>query len=354
MTTYKDAGVDIDAADDAKRAMKDAIDTGDKRVLTSLGSFAALVEGKFKGYKQPVLALKMEEPGSKQKLAFEHGFVRSICFDTVNHLVNDIAVMGAVPLYVQDLIICGKLEKSVVTEIVKGFSDACKEQGCVLTGGETTEQPGVLASGTYALAASVVGIVDKPKIIDGSAIKEGDTILSVASNGLHTNGYTLVRTLMEKDPALMESDVAGDTFLAAVMQPHTCYFGALKGLFGDAGLHGLAHITGGGMQGNIDRILPKGLDARIDLETVLIPPVFGAIRTAGSVPDADMLKTYNMGVGIAVVVDPASAETIVTHFREKGHDAYPIGKVVSGHRKVKFEGELQWNRDSEKTKTPGH
>ena len=345
MTTYKDAGVDIDAADDAKRSMKDIVDTGDRRVLNSLGAFASLVEGKFKGYKQPVLALKMEEPGSKQKLAFEHKFVRSICFDTINHLVNDIAVMGAHPLYVQDLIICGKIDKAVVTEIVESFAAACKEQDCVLTGGETTEQPGVLVPGTYALAASIVGIVDKPKIIDGSKIVEGNHVLAIASSGLHTNGYTLVRTLLEKDPELLHSDVAGDTFLAAVMQPHTCYYPGLKGLFENAALRGMAHITGGGIAGNLNRILPKGLDAEIDLETIIVPAIFGAIRDAGKVEDAEMLKAYNMGVGMAVVIDPKGENEIIEHLKTQGYDCYPIGRIIKGHQHVKFEGQLVWKRD---------
>lgn len=345
MTTYKDSGVDIDAADDAKRSMRDAIDTGDKRVLNSLGAFASLVEGKFKGFKQPVLALKTEEPGTKQKLAFAHGYVRSICFDTINHLINDIAVMGATPMYVQDLIICGKIEKDVVGKIVEGFAAACKEQGCVLTGGETTEQPGVLEEGTYALAASIVGVVEKSKIIDGSTITEGDVIIALPSNGLHTNGYTLVRSLFDANPDLMEQDIAGETFLAAVMQPHTCYYKALKGIYGNEGVHGMAHITGGGMQGNIDRVLPKGFDAKIDLDMIMIPPVFGAIKAAGSVPDADMLKTYNMGVGLAIIVDAASADAIIEHMKEHDHDAYAIGKIIKGHQKVKLEGELQWNRE---------
>lgn len=345
MTTYKDSGVDIDAADDAKRSMRDAVDTGDKRVLNTLGAFASLVEGKFKGFKQPVLALKTEEPGSKQKLAFEHGYVRSICFDTINHLVNDIAVMGATPMYVQDLIICGKIEKETVGKIVEGFAAACKEQGCVLTGGETTEQPGVLEAGTYALAASIVGVVEKTKIIDGSTIEEGDVILALPSNGLHTNGYTLVRSLFDATPDMMQDDVDGETFLAAVMQPHTCYYQSLKGLFGNTAVHGMAHITGGGMQGNIDRVLPKGLDAKIDLDMIVIPPVFAALRTAGNVPDIDMLKTFNMGVGLVIIAASASADAVIAHLKEHNHNAYAIGNIVKGHQKVKFEGELQWNRD---------
>ncbi|MDA1209005.1 MAG: phosphoribosylformylglycinamidine cyclo-ligase [bacterium] len=342
MTTYKDAGVDIDAADDAKRSMSESIDSGDPRVLNTLGAFASLVDGKFPGYEHPILVLKTEEPGSKQKLAFDHGFVRSICFDTINHLIDDIAVMGATPQYTQDLIICGKMEKSVVTEIVKGFADACKEQDCVLTGGETTEQPGVLEPGVYALAASVVGVVEKSKIIDGSKIQSGDQIIAVASNGLHTNGYTLVRSLMDKDPSLQTSECAGVTFLEAIMRPHTCYYHALKGLFGNDAVHGMAHITGGGVQGNLNRILPADKNAVVDLSKMQMPPVFHTIREAGSVEDAEMMKTFNMGVGIAIVVSPDAVDDVMKHLKDKGHESFSIGAVTDGEKSVQFEGSLSW------------
>ena len=342
MTTYKDAGVDIDAAESAKKSMKDSIDRGDGRVLNRLGAFASLVDGSFPGYQEPVLVLKMEEPGTKQKLAFKHGYVRSICFDTINHLINDIAVMGAVPHYAQDLIICGKLEEDVVTEIVQGFADACEEQGCVLTGGETTEQPGVLEPGTYALGASVIGIVEKSKIIDGSSIEEGNSVLAIASNGLHTNGYTLARTLMDRNPDLAEKDIDGTSYLDAIMQPHTCYFKALRGLFDDDRLHGLAHITGGGMEGNINRILPDGMTAAIDLGTIQIPPIFRAIKEAGTVTDSEMLRTFNMGVGIAAVIDDAAVQDIQTHLEKHGHRSFIIGTIKKGTKPVVFEGTLGW------------
>jgi phosphoribosylformylglycinamidine cyclo-ligase len=342
MTTYKDSGVDIDSADDAKKAMAKSINSDDPRVFNTLGAFASLVDGNFLEYKEPVLVLKTEEPGSKQKIAFEHGFERSICFDTINHLINDIAVMGAVPQYAQDLIICGKIEKETVTILVQGFSDACKEQGCVLTGGETTEQPGVLQDGIYALAANIVGVVEKSNIIDGSKIVEGDAILAIASNGLHTNGYTLVRMLMEKDPSIMQQDVNGQTFLDAIMLPHTCYFKALHGLFTNPHVHGMAHITGGGMRGNIHRILPEGLDANIDLSAVQIPPVFSVIRDAGSVEDAEMLRTFNMGVGMAMVVAKDGVEEVHNYLNKEGHNSFVIGSIAPGAKSVQFKGALQW------------
>lgn len=342
--SYADAGVDITMADATKEAMAETLRTTDARVLNSVDSwaFASLFDGRFPGYDHPVLVLKTEEPGSKQLLAFQHDRVESICQDMINHLINDIAVMGASPLSVQDAVICGKLEKNVVTRIVKAVAEACKAHDCVLTGGETSEQPGVLAPGTYILTSSVIGIVEKAKVVDGSKIKAGDTVLAVASNGLHTNGYSLVRALMKKDPALERKDIDGMSFLDAILLPHTAYFPALKGIFGHAGLTGMAHITGSGIEGNLERILPANLNADIDLNAVKILPIFKAIRDAGDVNDAEMLRTYNMGVGLTIVCKKDAAAAITKHMKAAGHDCYDIGTIVQGSRKVTFTGTLQW------------
>ena len=218
--SYSDAGVDIDVTDAAKRKMAESVNSGDPRVLNRLGAFASLVEGRFDGYEHPILVLKTDEPGSKQALAFQFGRVSSLCRDLINHLVNDVIVMGAEPLYLQDCIVCGTLDPEVVNELVSGMSAACRDLGCVLVGGETSVQPGVVADGVYVLSASAVGVVDREKIIDGSAIAEGDVVLALASNGLHTNGYTLVRALLEKDPELARRELDGETFLEVVMRPH--------------------------------------------------------------------------------------------------------------------------------------
>lgn len=343
MTTYKDAGVDISAAESAKKAMAKSINTGDKRVLNKHGAFASLVEGLFPGYKHPVLVLKTEEPGSKQTLAFAHGHVRSICKDTIHHLINDIAVMGALPLYIQDAVICGRLEKEVVTEIVAGFADAARAQGCVLTGGETSEQPGVLPVGAYILTASIVGVVEKDHIIDGSSISKGDVVLGIASNGLHTNGYTLVRKLLEEHPEMLKEKADGRAFLDAILEPHRCYLSSLRGLFGNPALKGLAHITGGGIAGNVNRILPKGLGAAIDLGSLTIPSVFTIIRKFGNVPDEDMLRTYNLGVGLVAVASKDSAKEIAAHFKKEGLACSSIGSIIAGNQDVTFAGQLRWN-----------
>ncbi len=211
--TYADAGINIADTDALKREMAVSMQTTESRVLNSHGAFASLYDIHFPEYEHPVLVMKTEEPGSKQKLAFQHNRIRSICYDMINHLINDIIVMGAKPLAVQDAIITGAIDSDVISQIVRGVADACKEQDCVLTGGETSIQPGVLGKDTFILTSSIIGIVDKKNIIDGSSIREGDIVLALPSNGLHTNGYTLVRAILDKNPGLLDSMVDGESFI---------------------------------------------------------------------------------------------------------------------------------------------
>jgi phosphoribosylformylglycinamidine cyclo-ligase len=337
--SYKDAGVDIDNADATKRAMAAALETTNQRVLNKIGAFASLFDASFPEMKHPVLVLKTEEPGSKQKLAFQHGRVRSICFDMINHLVNDIIVMGATPLSVQDAVICGKLEKPIVNELVAAIAEACKAQECVLTGGETSEQPGVIEPGTYILSSSIIGVVEKERIIDGATIAASDVVIAVESSGLHTNGYSLVRALLARHPDLASTAIEGKTFLDLILEPHRCYYHAVKGLFNHPGLHGMAHITGGGIGGNLDRVLPVNLDAAIDLSALKVPPVFQEIQRRGNVLPEDMLRTFNLGVGLTVVAARESVGEILTHLN-RFYPAYPIGEIVAGGKKVRFSGTL--------------
>src|SRR3989338_2031312 len=311
--SYKAVGVDIDVANDTKRKMAEILETNNKHVLNKVGAFASLFDGAFPEYKHPVLVLKTEEPGSKQKLAFENGSIETICYDLVNHLVNDAIVMGAKPLSVQDCIVCGKLEKEVVLNMVSALSAACKENGAVLTGGETSEQPGVIPPGTYILTASIVGVVEKEEIIDGSKIQESDSVLALASSGVHTNGFSLVRKIMESNPDIVNEKIEGRSFIETILMPHRSYFNCLKDLFGNEGLVGLAHITGGGIKENLDRILPEGLGAQVDLGKIRILPIFGVLKKFGDLEDADMLRTFNMGVGIDAVVRKTFAQEVISH-----------------------------------------
>ncbi len=340
--SYKRAGVDIDNADAAKRAMAESLKTKNPLVLNAFGAFASLLDGRFPEYAHPVLVCKTEEPGSKQLLAFRFHRIEGICFDLINHLINDIIVMGARPLFVQDLIICGKLESKTVKLIVDTMAKACRAQGCVLTGGETSEQPGVLAPGVYVLGASGMGVVEKSRILDGSTIEEGDRVIALASNGLHTNGYSLVRALMAKNPVITDAKIDGKPFLDVILRPHLCYYPVVKDLLGTAGLTGLAHITGGGIEGNLNRILPNTLDACIDASAIRVLPVFSFIKQQGNVTEADMRKTYNLGVGMIAVVKPDAQEEILRHIKAQDCAAYAIGRIVRGSGKVVMEGKLQW------------
>lgn len=332
--SYKNSGVDIEVADATKRGMVDTLKSPDHRVLNQVGAFASLFAAEFPNISDPVLVLKMEEPGSKQKLAFEgpreKGWVRSICFDTINHLINDVAVMGAEPLAAQDAIICGKLEPEVVGELVKGMADACRTQGCSLVGGETSEQPGVLAPGTYILTASMVGVVDRAKIIDGSRTQSGDVILGVASNGLHTNGYSLVRSLLNATPSLGDQPVMGEgeTFLDVIMRPHVCYLSTLRQIRQLEAVHGIAHITGGGIEGNLCRVVPSSLSARISLNEYSLPEIFKLIQARGGVSTPEMLKTFNCGVGLVIVLAADGLLAAREAIERSGHKSFVIGQIT--------------------------
>ncbi len=338
--TYASSGVDIDNADATKREMARSLATSDPRVLNTIGAFATLFDGHFPQYQHPVLVIKSEEPGSKQKLAFAHGRYESVCYDLVNHLINDIIVMGAHPLSMQDVIVCGKLEKEVITRVVDGMATACRQQECTLTGGETSEQPGVVPAGTYILTASVVGIAEKSQIIDGSRISAGDKVLAVASNGLHTNGYTLVRALLDAQPDLARADVEGESFLDAILRPHRCYYRAVRKLYAGSALRGMAHITGGGVRDNLSRVLPADLDAHVDLGAFEIPPVFHTLYERGQLDPADMMRTFNMGVGLALVVADGVQDEVIAHLAQHECRAYPIGEIISGSKQVQFSGQL--------------
>jgi len=339
---YENSGVNISLADQTKKEMANIILTSNPKVLNKLGAFASLYDINFlKEYNHPVLVTKTEEPGSKQLLAFKYNKMQSICYDMINHLINDIIVMGAKPLIVQDAIICGKLEKDVINLLVDSIAKACKEQDCVLTGGETSEQPNVIPIGTYILTSSIIGVVEMDKIIDGSKIQEGDIVLALPSSGLHTNGYSLVRALIEEQP-----EIATSEFIENIMTPHRCYYKELKNLFDCEGLHGMAHITGGGIQGNLNRILPDNLDAEIDLNSIRILDIFKMIKDYGSIVDSEMLKTFNCGVGMCLVVSQELIHSIICDnlygLSSVLKDNYIIGKIIKGEKNIIFKGELDW------------
>ena len=340
--TYKKSGVDVSYTDSIKNDIKEYLVTNDKRVLNGLGPFASLYDIKFDNIKDPVLVLKSEEPGSKQLLATKYGYMESVCHDMINHLVNDIVVMGAKPLAVLDTIVCGSVESETIKTIIKGISESCKENECSLVGGETSIQPKVIEKGTYILTSSIAGIIDKSNIIDGSKIKEGDVIIAISSNGIHTNGYTLVRMLLEKMPQIENEIIDGKTFIENIMKPHEAYYKSLKELLNKNLINGMAHITGGGIEGNICRIVPDNLSAEIDLSKIKVLPIFKFIKKIGDISDNEMLSTFNCGVGITLVTSEYNSKTIINHISQY-NECYIIGKVTKNKKKVSFINNLKWD-----------
>jgi phosphoribosylformylglycinamidine cyclo-ligase len=336
--TYSDAGVSIDAANNATERIKDlARQTFNNRTLTEIGSFGGMFDGAFPHMNSPVLVASADGVGTKLKIAFATNVHNTIGLDLVNHCVNDILVQGARPLFFLDYIATGKLSPEVVASIVEGMTKGCKENNCVLLGGETAEMPGFYAEGEYDVAGFIVGVVDRNKAIDGKQIKAGDAVLGIPSVGLHTNGYSLARKVF--------FDVAGykvDSYLDnlgmtvgdALLQPHVSYLSVLNGLLDTGMIKGLAHITGGGLLENIPRILPNKVSVRIDQAAWTVPTIFSLMREIGNVPDQEMYRTFNMGIGMVIICDSSNKDAIRSHMKEHGTVCHEIGQTVEGEREV--------------------
>lgn len=337
-TTYSDAGVDIDAATQATDKIKElAKRTFNERTLSEIGSFGGMFDGAFPHLRQPVLVASADGVGTKLKIAFATGIHNTVGRDLVNHCVNDILVQGARPLFFLDYVATGRLSPETVAAVVEGVANGCRENGCVLLGGETAEMPGFYADGEYDIAGFIVGVVDREKVIDGKSIVPGDVLLALPSIGLHTNGYSLARKLFLEIAGYevnTQLKTVGLTVGEALLQPHLSYLKPLAGLL-DAGLiKGLAHITGGGLTDNIPRILPVGTSVRIEKGSWPVLPIYTLMQELGSVSEFEMYRTFNMGVGMVIVTATPDTEQILEHFRQLGQPCYAIGKVVEGSREV--------------------
>jgi phosphoribosylformylglycinamidine cyclo-ligase len=323
--SYARAGVDIEAADKAKELIKQAArSTSRPEVLTDIGLFGGMFE--FKGYREPVLVSSVDGVGTKLKIASLLDKHDTVGIDLVNHCVNDISTCGAAPLFFLDYIAVGKLVPQKVAKIVGGIAKACKDAGCALIGGETAEMPGIYQRSDYDLAGFIVGVVEKKNILKSNAITLGDIILGLPSNGLHTNGYSLVRKVfgIDQDPSVLQVTYPelGRTLGAELLQPHRCYYSELKPAL--PMIKGLAHITGGGFIGNIPRILPQGLAAHIDKDAWQIPPIFRLIQKIGEIDETEMYQVFNMGIGMAVICSPSKIAELTAALPE----AKIIGKVT--------------------------
>jgi phosphoribosylformylglycinamidine cyclo-ligase len=338
--TYSDAGVDIDAANRATARIKEfARQTFNERTLSEIGSFGGMFDGAFPRLDHPVLVASADGVGTKLKIAFLTGIHNTIGRDLVNHCVNDILVQGARPLFFLDYIATARLSPDVVAEIVEGVAVGCRANGAVLLGGETAEMPGFYAEGEYDVAGFIVGVVDRARVIDGNRIIPGDILLALPSVGLHTNGYSLARklffdvggyTIDTTDEAL------GMTIGAALLAPHPSYLRTLDGLLDSGVIKGLVHITGGGLTENIPRILPPATAVRIEKGTWPVLPIFQVIQGIGNVSEAEMYRTFNMGVGMVIICAASDAAAIEAHIQSQNEKCYEIGRAVPGAQEVVF------------------
>ncbi len=337
--TYRASGVDIDAGEDAvRRIVPLARATARPEVLGGVGGFAAFV-GLPRGYREPVLVSSTDGVGSKLKVAFLADRHDTVGIDLVAMGVNDVLVHGAEPLYFLDYIGIARLDPARVEAIVKGVAEGCRLAGCALVGGETAELPDLYAAGEYDLAGFAVGVVERQRIVDGSAVRPGDVVLGLASSGLHSNGYSLVRRIVFGVMKLAIDDRlpgTGRTVADELLEPTRIYAKAVQALLARAEVRAMAHITGGGLTGNVPRVLPEGCRARILRAAWRVPPVFETLQRAGEVADAEMFRAFNMGIGYVVVVPPGAADDATRALREAGETVVTLGGIVSGERGVEL------------------
>ncbi len=326
--SYRDAGVDIDAGDQlvenikpfAKRTMR-------PEVLGDLGGFGALVEIS-KKYQNPVLVSGTDGVGTKLKLAFEWDIHHTVGIDLVAMSVNDILVQGAEPLFFLDYFACGKLDVARATDVIKGIAEGCEQSGCALIGGETAEMPGMYPEGEYDLAGFAVGVVEKSKVINGRSIRPGDVVLGLASNGAHSNGYSLIRKIIERsNPDLDAEFDGGKTLRQAIIAPTRLYVKPILAALEKFEIKGMAHITGGGLTENIPRVLPENCVAQIDAQSWPLPKLFQWLQQAGNVERQEMYRTFNCGIGMAVIVPAEQTDAAQAFLAEQGETVYRLGTI---------------------------
>jgi phosphoribosylformylglycinamidine cyclo-ligase len=335
--TYKDAGVNIDAKTGARQRIRElARSTYTPEVLSEIGAFGGMFECKFPGVQSPVLVSSTDGVGTKLKVAMMMNRHNTVGRDLVNHCVNDILVQGARPLFFLDYIAMGRLERETLLSVVEGLADACRDAGCALIGGETAEMPGFYADGDYDLAGFIVGVVDKAKVIDGKSIRHGDVLIGIASSGLHTNGYSLARKVFFEIAGLQPNatvDGIEGTIGDALLRSHINYEPVLRESLAKNLVEGLAHITGGGITENLDRILPADCQAQVQLGSWPVPPLFKHISAIGNVEQHEMLRATNMGIGMIAVVRPSNVPAFMATLKLP---SYQIGKIIPGQPIVSY------------------
>jgi phosphoribosylformylglycinamidine cyclo-ligase len=332
--SYRDAGVDIDAAHRAMRGVAALVrSTATPDTLSELGSFGGLYRVP-RDVRRPVLVASTDGVGTKLKIAFLAGRHGTVGEDLVNHCVNDILVQGARPLFFLDYVGVGRLEPGTVEAVVEGVARGCRANGCALLGGETAEMPDFYAAGEYDIAGTIVGVVEEDGVVDGSAIRAGDALVALGSSGLHTNGYSLARRVVFERMGLgADSEFPGEqgaSVADVLLRVHRSYLRPLLPVIGRGEVRGLAHVTGGGLVDNVPRVLPAGLDARFDTSSWEVPNVFRVLQREGGVERGEMFRAFNMGVGMVAVVAPERADAVLRELREAGEDAWIAGEIVPG------------------------
>ena len=341
-SAYAAAGVDIDAQEKGlARVKKLAKSTFTPGVLTEIGSFGGLFRPDLSGMAEPVLVASADGVGTKLVVARMAGDYSSVGRDLVNHCVNDILVQGARPLFFMDYLGAGVLEPGKMVELVSGVADGCRENGCALLGGETAEMPGFYQPGDYELVGFIVGIVDRPKVLDGSKVAAGDVLVGLPSSGLHTNGYSLARKILFDQRGLGVEDKAPwekkKTVGEVLLTPHLSYLKSIEPLLGTPALHGMAHITGGGLTDNLPRILPAGTHALIRVGSWPVPDLFHFLEEEGAVDSEEMFRVFNMGIGMVLAVAPAGLAEVLGLLRSVGQKSYLIGTVQPGGSGVAYD-----------------
>ena len=339
--TYADSGVDIERANRTKQRIKYlAHKTFNRGVLSDIGGFGGLFAIDKKKFGDPVLVSSVDGVGTKLKIAFEMNLHHTVGADLVNHCVNDISVQGATPLFFMDYFATGKLEAEVAEKVIAGIADACKHNGCALIGGETAEMPGFYADGEYDLAGFIVGAVDRNKIITGKAVEVGDVLVGLASSGLHTNGYSLARKLFFETanytPESYVNEIKGKVG-TELMKTHRSYWPIVRRMVDADAVSAMAHITGGGITENLPRVLPKGTGAVIETHSWPVPPIFQHLQKIGNVPEDEMLRTFNMGIGMILVVPAKKFKKAQMILDRCGEKAYTIGRIVKSEKRVVYQ-----------------
>jgi phosphoribosylformylglycinamidine cyclo-ligase len=341
---YADAGVDISRAGRAKQRIRRlAGRTFTRGVLNEIGGFGALYQLDRKLWKNPVLVSSADGVGTKLKVAFAMGVHSTVGADIVNHCVNDILTQGAEPLFFLDYLAMGRIEPDVVEQIVEGMARACKQAGCALIGGETAEMPDFYPPGEYDLAGFIVGAVERSRILNGSAVRPGDVLLALPSSGLHTNGYSLARKLVFEVAGLKPETYVAELqnkVGAELLKPHRSYLSALREIVRRGWVSALAHITGGGITGNLPRVLPRNTRARIELGSWPVLPVFHYLARLGSVEPEEMLRTFNLGVGMILAVPPKHLRQVEAQLKRRREKFFAIGRIEPGRPGVIYSGQL--------------